>query len=125
MRPIFEKESQNGEFEAVSIVEDWGEVVVHNCLFHADLIRMYVHHQGFCFPRAFGADAGDSEVYSECGSTLVSHALNGGLGTMFMFGQTGSGKTYTMSAIMSLASQEIFNTIGEDAAVRLKVFEIA
>lgn len=35
-------------------------------------------------------------------------ALNGGIGTMFMFGQTGSGKTHTMTAIQELASRDLF-----------------
>jgi kinesin family protein 2/24 len=125
MRPIFEKELQNGEFESVSVVEESGEVIVHNCLFHADLIRMFVHHQGFNFPRTFGPNAKDEDVYAECGAALVSHALSGQLATLFMFGQTGSGKTYNMNTIVHLASQEIFGAIGDTAIVKLKVFEIA
>jgi len=127
LRPMFEKEWQQGDFEAVTAFQEWGEVVVHNCLFQADLIRMFVNHSGFCFPRTFGADAGNQEVYAECGYPLVAHALGGQLGTIFMFGQTGSGKTYTMSSILDLAAQEIFNVESEvcEASVRLRSFEIA
>merc|ERR1719183_3212773 len=127
MRPLFEKEQQQGEFEVVSVVEEWGEVVVHNCLFHADLVRMFVQHSGFSFPRAFGAASSNEDVYAESGWPLVSHALGGQLGTLFMFGQTGSGKTYTMSAIMELAARDIFAAIGDtdEVAVCLKAFEVA
>jgi len=124
---MFEKEQLQGEFEVVSVVEEWGEIIVHNCLFHADLVRMYVHHSGFCFPRAFAAPSSNEDVYAECGWPLVSHALSGQLGTLFMFGQTGSGKTYTMSATMELAARDIFSAIGsrDEVAVRLKAFEVA
>lgn len=124
---MFEKELQQGEFEVVTAREDWGELVVHSCGFHADLVRMYVHHLGFCFPRVFGPTAANDEVYAECGLPLVAHALCGQLGTLFMFGQTGSGKTYTMSSIMEHATKEIFQAFGtrDEAAVCLKVFEIA
>mmetsp|Transcript_64371 Transcript_64371/g.112340 ORF Transcript_64371/g.112340 Transcript_64371/m.112340 type:complete len:765 (+) Transcript_64371:19-2313(+) len=134
MRPMFEREKQQGEFEAVSVNEEWGQVVVHNCLFHADLVRPFVHHLGFCFPHAFGADAQDVDVYAEYGLPLVNHALNGQLGTLFMFGQTGSGKTYTMSSIMEHASRDIFaaagdgspsGTAGAGNPVKLRIFEIA
>lgn len=132
VRPAFDSERQQGEFEVVSVWEDWGEVVVHNCLFHMDLVRMYVHHSGFCFPRVFGEAATNEDVFGECGLPLVAHALCGQLGTLFMFGQTGSGKTYTMSGIMERAAREIFAAISSRdsddevaAAVRLKTFEVA
>jgi len=127
MRPLFDKERKQGEFEAVTVTEEWGEVVVHHCLFHSDLVRMFVDHMGFCFPRAFGAEAEDVKVYGECGSPAVVHAISGQLSTLFMFGQTGSGKTYTMNALMELASRDIFDAIGERDAehVTLKAFEIA
>jgi len=125
MRPMFEKEVQSGEFISVSVFEEWGEVVVHNCLLHADLQRMFVHHQGFCFPHVFGPDAKNEHVYAECGASLVKHAISGQLSTIFMFGQTGSGKTYTMNAILNQASCQIFSEMGETISVKLKVFEIA
>jgi len=138
MRPMFEKEWQQGEFEAVTAFEEWGEIVVHNCLFQADLVRMFLHHSGFCFPRTFGAEASNDDVYAECGAPLVAHALSGQLSTIFMFGQTGSGKTYTMSSIIEAAALEIFQSdviegfepveAAADRApmeVRLRVFEIA
>eukprot|EP00445_Apocalathium_hangoei_P020712 CAMPEP_0203909332 /NCGR_PEP_ID=MMETSP0359-20131031/50639_1 /ASSEMBLY_ACC=CAM_ASM_000338 /TAXON_ID=268821 /ORGANISM="Scrippsiella Hangoei, Strain SHTV-5" /LENGTH=712 /DNA_ID=CAMNT_0050834549 /DNA_START=78 /DNA_END=2216 /DNA_ORIENTATION=- len=126
-----EKENQQGEFESVSTFQEWGEVIVHSCLFQADLVRMYVQHSGFCFPRTFGPEASNEDVYAECGSSLVAHALSGQLSTIFMFGQTGSGKTYTMNTIIDMAAAEIFGSEGvasaadpAEAGVRLRVFEI-
>jgi len=122
LRPMFEKELQQGEFEVVSVVDQWGEVVVHNCLFHADLVKMYVQHCGFCFPLAFGSEATNEVVYEECGAPLVEQVLAGQLATLFMFGQTGSGKTYTMTSLMELATHAVFKAAGN---VRVKVFEVA
>lgn len=38
---------------------------MHNCLFQADLARMYVTHVGFCFPHVFGSSAANPEVYKD------------------------------------------------------------
>jgi kinesin family protein 2/24 len=102
--------------------------VVHNCLFHADLVRMHIHHSGYCFPRAFGPTATNAEVYAECGSPLVIHALSGNLSTLFLFGQTGSGKTFTMNAILEAAIRQVFSSTtcsGGDAAISFRAFEVA
>eukprot|EP00929_Paragymnodinium_shiwhaense_P108032 TRINITY_DN74369_c0_g1_i1.p1 TRINITY_DN74369_c0_g1~~TRINITY_DN74369_c0_g1_i1.p1 ORF type:complete len:782 (+),score=82.66 TRINITY_DN74369_c0_g1_i1:69-2414(+) len=126
-RPLFDHERQQGEFEAVSAYEDWGELVIHNCLLHSDLVRMYINHHGFGFTRVFGPAATNESVYAECGGPLVSHALGGQLATLFMFGQTGSGKTYTMDAILRSASCDIFrlpSAVEGKAQVRIKAFEI-
>mmetsp|Transcript_87471 Transcript_87471/g.245578 ORF Transcript_87471/g.245578 Transcript_87471/m.245578 type:complete len:701 (-) Transcript_87471:141-2243(-) len=126
-RPLFESERKQGEFEAVTVFEERGAVVVHNCLFHSDLVRMFVNHANFSFNRTFGPSAPNEEVCMECGSPLVTHAMGGQLATLFMFGQTGSGKTYTMDAILHFASQQLFaqlNGTRGKPRVLLKAFEI-
>jgi kinesin family protein 2/24 len=128
LRPIFGKEKQKGEFEAVSIFEESGEVVIHNCLLQADLVQMYVHHMGFSFPRVFGPSSENELIYEECGAPLVSHALSGQLATLFMFGQTGSGKTFTMEAIIARAVKDlavVFDGNTSSVPLKLRVFEIA
>jgi len=133
VRPIFEKERHQGEFESVTAFEPWGEVVVHNCLFQADLVRMFIHHYGFRFPRTFGPDAGNDAVFEEVGSPLVAHALGGQLSTLFMFGQTGSGKTFTMDSTIELASKRFATVLSADGAggnddspsvLKVRAFEI-
>lgn len=108
LRPMFEKEWMQGEFESVTVFQEFGEIVVHSCLFQADLVRMFIQHSCFLFPQAFGAKVSNEEVYAECGSPLVAHALSGNMSTVFMFGQTGSGKTYTMHTIIGKAADDIF-----------------
>eukprot|EP00401_Gymnodinium_catenatum_P037550 CAMPEP_0117622128 /NCGR_PEP_ID=MMETSP0784-20121206/87983_1 /TAXON_ID=39447 /ORGANISM="" /LENGTH=701 /DNA_ID=CAMNT_0005426061 /DNA_START=25 /DNA_END=2132 /DNA_ORIENTATION=- len=125
--PAVESERKQGEFEAVTVFEERGAVVVHNCLFHSDLVRMFVNHANFSFNRTFGPSAPNEEVCMECGSPLVTHAMGGQLATLFMFGQTGSGKTYTMDAILHFASQQLFaqlNGTRGKPRVLLKAFEI-
>eukprot|EP00931_Biecheleriopsis_adriatica_P061394 TRINITY_DN36912_c0_g1_i1.p1 TRINITY_DN36912_c0_g1~~TRINITY_DN36912_c0_g1_i1.p1 ORF type:complete len:812 (-),score=132.11 TRINITY_DN36912_c0_g1_i1:78-2513(-) len=129
IRPLFEKERRQGEFDAVTAFSGRGEIVIHNCLFQSDLIRMLIHHMGFRFPCVFGPDTENQLVYKECGLPLVEHALNGHLATLFMFGQTGSGKTYTMNAIIEPAVHDIFERQAEaccgEPPVTLHVFEVA
>eukprot|EP00928_Gymnodinium_smaydae_P009536 TRINITY_DN13577_c1_g2_i1.p1 TRINITY_DN13577_c1_g2~~TRINITY_DN13577_c1_g2_i1.p1 ORF type:complete len:1070 (+),score=162.73 TRINITY_DN13577_c1_g2_i1:55-3264(+) len=122
LRPMFEKEGQQGDFEVVSVKEDRGEVVVHTCGFHADLIRMHINHCGFYFPRVFGPDASNDMVYTDSGAPLVQRVSHGQLSTLFMFGQTGSGKTHTLTSILHLAAQDLFK---QAQVVRVKAFEIA
>eukprot|EP00930_Biecheleria_cincta_P097171 TRINITY_DN88895_c0_g1_i1.p1 TRINITY_DN88895_c0_g1~~TRINITY_DN88895_c0_g1_i1.p1 ORF type:complete len:666 (-),score=79.20 TRINITY_DN88895_c0_g1_i1:149-2122(-) len=125
-RPLFDLEFRQGEFDVVTVSDNSGEVVVHNCLFQADLVRMYIQHSGFCFTRAFSPSTGNDEVYAEVGAPLVAHALHGELATLFMFGQTGSGKTYTMEAILDMTCSELCSfapNVGK-ADVRMKAFEI-
>eukprot|EP00927_Polykrikos_kofoidii_P018941 TRINITY_DN18818_c0_g2_i4.p1 TRINITY_DN18818_c0_g2~~TRINITY_DN18818_c0_g2_i4.p1 ORF type:complete len:568 (-),score=92.08 TRINITY_DN18818_c0_g2_i4:66-1694(-) len=127
-RPLFDAEVQQGEFDTLTIYEEWGEVLVHNCLFQSDLVRMYIQHSGFSFTRVFDSVAGNEAVYAECGSPLIAHALSGNLATLFMFGQTGSGKTFTMEGIVRLAAHDLFAVPaargGGKNHVTMRAFEI-
>ena len=47
-RPLFERETNKGEFDVVTIgASKSNEIVVHNCQMHADLKRMFVKHGMF------------------------------------------------------------------------------
>jgi len=113
-RPLFEYEAARGEFDVVSIASSSGgvsssggaaatcpgKVLVHNCVMHPDMKRMF--HKACWFPahKAFGEHASNPWVYTQCAHPLVKCvALQGGVGTLFMYGQTGSGKTHTMTGI--------------------------
>lgn len=105
-RPLFEKETGvKREYDVVSVLPSPDRIVVHNCLFQADLKTPYLMHSTFsCFTRCFDETAANDEVFSACAEGLVNHAINGGISTIFCFGQTGSGKTFTMTSIQELTS---------------------
>jgi len=110
-RPMFEKdEVQHGDFDITSIIpgRPSTHVVLHNCLFQADLKTPFVSHLTFSFDRVFDEKVENIEVYQSAAAPLVKSSLDGGVSTMFMFGQTGSGKTFTMSAIQEVAARELF-----------------
>lgn len=61
-------------------------------------VNFYVPGSGvrqFLFPRCFGGESTQSEVYSSCARSAVFAALNGMSSAVLSYGQTGSGKTYT------------------------------
>ncbi len=133
-RPLFQHEVDRGEFDVVTVPaaaeKDASptEIFVHNCQMYPDLKRMYVKHSGFDVTRAFGEGTESVEVYQTAAAPMVTGALNGGIGALFMYGQTGSGKTFTMEAIEQSAVRELFagcNGVPGASAVRVAYFEIA
>ena len=114
-----------------------GKLLIHNCMMHPDMRRMY--HKACWFPsdRAFDEKTSNSTVYTTCAAPLVAHAAQGGVGTLFMYGQTGSGKTHTMSGIEEAMAAHLFDLLGgtpsstddtnshrKSAQVRLRYFEL-
>lgn len=129
-RPLFEHEEQKGgDFDVASITAGTPlttHMVLHNCVFQADLKTPLIHHLHFDFDHVFGEETQDSEVYRLAASDLVVNALEGGAGTILMFGQTGSGKTHTMTAIEGLAARDLFDEDweGPEPQVLLEFVEI-
>jgi len=109
-RPLFEKESQD-DFDVVTVCPGKfasTELVLHNCLFQADLKTPFIQHLGFEYDHVFPETTDNSDVYRITASEMVKKCREGGLSTLFMFGQTGSGKTHTMSGIEELAARDLF-----------------
>ena len=100
-RPLFEYEAARGEYNVISIVVpraggrngDGGgaRVVVHNCVMHADMKRMYHHALWFPCDVAIDESASEDDVYRLCAAPLVRAATTprGGVATLFCYGQTG------------------------------------
>ncbi|CAK9103629.1 unnamed protein product [Durusdinium trenchii] len=86
------------------------QMVLHNCLFQADLRTPVVHHVRFAFDHVFGDEVSDEEVYRASASNLVESTKEGRANTILMFGQTGSGKTHTMKAIEHLCAKDLFQS---------------
>jgi len=155
-RPMFEYEAARGEFDVISIVSQdlqrqenhhgqhgsgykGCKVLIHNCVMHPDMKRMY--HKACWFPahHAFGESATNPGVFNKCAMPLVKAVASGdGVGTLFMYGQTGSGKTHTMTGIEEGVSMALSGLIhsssnashsnhilsNESVKVRLRFFEL-
>ena len=114
-RPLFTEEvAKRNDFDVLHVLPGEAassQLVLHNCLFQADLRTPMVHHLRFAFDQVFSHAALDEEVYTICAASLVASARKGQSGTVLMFGQTGSGKTHTMRAIERLASEDLFRDL--------------
>ena len=115
-RPLFSDEiAKRNDFDVLHILPGEGsssQLVLHNCLFQADLRTPMVHHLRFAFDQVFSQTALDQDVYKVCAANLVAAVRSGHAGTVLMFGQTGSGKTHTMRAIETLAAADLFQDLG-------------
>jgi kinesin family protein 6/9 len=101
-------------------------------------ISIHAHNQADCKFNVDGVlhNSSQEEVYSSCGESVVTHALNGINGTIFAYGQTGAGKTYTMCGesqyrlrgIIPRAIAQIFKEVWEkddcSIIVRISCLEI-
>lgn len=116
-RPLFDKDVQCGDYDAISMKASEQmstSMVLHNCLFKADLTTPFIQHHLFQFDHVFPEGAQNHDVYRVVASDLVTSARDGGMSTIFMFGQTGSGKTHTMTAIEDAAAAELFQAPGSE-----------
>lgn len=128
-RPIFEKEErQHNDFDVVTVYKGSPlstQLVLHDCLFGADLKTPYIKHLHFEFDHVFSEDAENLTVYKAAASDLVRYSREGGVATIFMFGQTGSGKTHTMTAIEELAAQDLFRgSSGQKPWLSVQIMEV-
>ena len=94
-RPLFDKEYQLGEIDAVSTSNP--KVVVHQPKFRVDGITKYVNDSAFEFDNAFNENENSQDMYQYSIRDLLPSLFNNGIVTCFAYGQTGSGKTFTVS----------------------------
>lgn len=113
-RPLFpHEEAKRNDFDVVSVLPRNShtsptQVILHNCLFQADLRTPVIHHLRFAFDHVFDDEVSDESVYNNAAMSLVESAKTGHANTILMFGQTGSGKTHTIKAIERLAAHDLF-----------------
>ena len=106
-RPLFDRETEKGEYDCVSCPTGT-QIVVHDGRMKPDMRSMFMKHVQHSFDRVFSEQEDSQAVYDGTARPLVEQAFVGGCATVFMFGQTGSGKTYTMSSIHQRAAEDIF-----------------
>ncbi|CAE7694626.1 DSK1, partial [Symbiodinium pilosum] len=125
IRPIFKSDLEKDDFDVVSI-PGRGQVMLHSCLFEADLKSPFIMHHTFHFDQVFGQAVTNQTVYRDAAAEIIQSSCSGGVGLLFMFGQTGSGKTHTMCAIEQMASEDIFASLDEDSepAVSIQFLEL-
>lgn len=115
-RPLAEKERGR---DIVRVI-DRKEVLVLD----PDLSKDYLERiqnrtkeKKYSFDYAFGRDSTNSDVYTNCISSVISGVVQGLNATVFAYGSTGSGKTYTMvgtkddPGLMVLSLHRIFDLI--------------
>ncbi len=117
-RPIFNKESSNGEIDCVSSLNP--RLYVHECKMKIDGITKYIEDHEFFFDNVFGDEETTEDLYTFSVMPTIELILSKGIVTCFAYGQTGSGKTFTMKGIQNLAIDSIFEGSAKlEKAVRL------
>ena len=105
-RPIFGKEEQNGEIDAVSAANP--KIRVHECKYRVDGITKYVENHDFIFDNSFAESQSNKELYRVAIQPNIHFPFNRGIVTCFAYGQTGSGKTFTMKGSNEQAISDLF-----------------
>ena len=107
-RPLTERQIKNGTLDVVTSLPD--TVHVHEPQVKADLTKEMQNHT-FQFDRVFNHDELSDAVYADTIKPLFRDVVAGGILTCFAYGQTGSGKTFTMTALTSLLTQDLFGYV--------------
>jgi kinesin family member 2/24 len=105
-RPLFDKEYNMGEIDAVSTSNP--NVVVHEPKVKVDGITKYVQDTSFQFDNTFNENENSQDMYQFSIRDLLPSIFENGIVTCFAYGQTGSGKTFTVNAITKYAINDIF-----------------
>jgi hypothetical protein len=69
--------------------------------------------QDFTFDKIFGPQAGGQSIYETCGIPVVQRLMEGSHGAIMAYGQTGSGKTHTMTEMIPLVVEKLFQEVSE------------
>lgn len=105
-RPLFDKEYNLGEIDAVSTSNP--RCVVHQPKFKVDGITKFVSDSNFEFDNSFNENENSQDLYQYSIRDLLPSLFVGGIVTCFAYGQTGSGKTFTVSSVTKYAINDIF-----------------
>ena len=89
-RPMSSKEVDKGFKEIVEVVEERGEIRVHNQKDIGEKERV------FSFDMTFKPGCEQDLVFKKAALPIIESVLAGYNGTIFAYGQTGTGKTHTM-----------------------------
>lgn len=121
-RPIFRKEEQAGEIDAISCSNPC--VIVHEPKLRVDGITKYLENHQFTFDNSFGVTDETTDVYANSLRPLCPFILDKGTVTCFAYGQTGSGKTFTMKGLQSMVVQDLFRMVSRTTIFYVSFYEI-
>ncbi|KAF2675066.1 P-loop containing nucleoside triphosphate hydrolase protein [Microthyrium microscopicum] len=125
IRPILEHEAEKGQTSGVhsrtnNIVE------LHNLALGLPG-GPKLRSSAFFLDRIYGPTESTETLYEDLTAPLVTHALKGGIATLFAYGQTGSGKTHTISALQHLLAHQLCGQRDKDGGYRnvhIAIFEL-
>ena len=123
-RPLFDKEYQGGEIDAVSASNP--KVVVHQPMYKVDGITKFVKDTNFTFDNAFNENENSQDMYQFSIRDILPSLFSNGIITCFAYGQTGSGKTFTVNQVTKYAINDIFKIAKNHPKARffMSFFEI-
>ena len=100
VRPLNEREKQEGAKISVSIPEPYKTVAID------------VKSEQKCFTYDYVAseDITQEEIFEQVGKPIALSCLTGYNGTIFAYGQTGAGKTFTILGTSIENSSDFFNS---------------
>lgn len=128
-RPMFDYELDRGDFDVVSI-DNTNEkshdiTIVHNCVMHADMRRMFIKPTSYPVTAAFDEHCSDDDVFRHIAEPLINDACLNNVSTILMYGQTGCGKSHTMAGIEKRMASTIFSKcVGESKVISLMFVEL-
>lgn len=118
-RPIFDKELNAGENDAVSCANP--QIKVHFPKVKVDGITKYIDNHLFTFDNTFNENESNEDLYQYSMKKLLPLALNKTMITIFAYGQTGSGKTFTMQGMTNSAIKDLYKLKANDPNVNYYV----
>jgi kinesin family member 2/24 len=83
-RPIFQKEEQSGEIDAVTSANP--KIRVHECKFRVDGITKYVENHDFQFDNTFSEKESSDSLYKAAIQPSIHFPFNRGIVTCFAYG---------------------------------------
>ena len=121
-RPLFEKETAQGEIDVVTASNP--NIHIHNPQFKVDGITKYIQNSDFNFDNAYAEAEETVALYQYQVRDLLPSLFERGVVTLFAYGQTGSGKTFTVSAVTQEAVKDMFRLAPRGVEFKMSFFEI-
>ena len=107
-RPLSERQVNRGTLDVVTSLPH--TIHIHEPQVKVDLTKEMQNHT-FEFDRVFNHNEMSEAVYADTIKPLFRDVVAGGILTCFAYGQTGSGKTFTMTALTSLLTHDLFGFV--------------
>jgi kinesin family protein 2/24 len=124
-RPIFTKEEEAGQNDAVSCANP--QIKIFESKLKVDGITKYVDEHVFTFDNTFNEQETTEDVYKFALEPTLDMIFNNGMVTIFAYGQTSSGKTYTMQGIQENSVKQIFKLqeeLAPSSIIKVAFYEI-